>query len=269
MLPYLAAACCASPAGSRRAPTARSCARRSMPWRSTAATRTSARRSASTLPERMRGRQRLRGHDAGRPRRPEAAFRRSRPASTPRRTGRRPSGWASSRSCSTATTAAAGFSFDDMAADAAGVRFAAAFLAAPRADWPALLARIGSEADVLPALDGLPSGLSDAEFRAATATSTARPMPAWSRRSAAASTRCRSTARPSPTDPGIRVTASMLEVYADSLDLERVWNAYGIRMAPETVRIGSLKRRPAAGPCCQSGRRRSIPLASPEGGRMP
>ena len=32
----------------------------------------------------------------------------------------------------------------------------------------------------------------------------------------------------------------MPKVYGDSLDLERVWNAYGIHMAPETVRIGSL-----------------------------
>jgi hypothetical protein len=58
-----------------------------------------------------------------------------------------------------------GFSFDDMAADIAGARFAAAFLAAPPEDWPAMLAMIESEADVLPSLDGLPSGLSEAEFR--------------------------------------------------------------------------------------------------------
>jgi hypothetical protein len=58
-----------------------------------------------------------------------------------------------------------GFSFDDLAADAAGLRFAEAFLATPRAGWPALLARLESEADILPPLDGLPTGLSDTEFR--------------------------------------------------------------------------------------------------------
>ena len=49
-----------------------------------------------------------------------------------------------------------GFSFADMAADAAGVRFAETFLAAPRGDWRPMLARIGGEADLMPALDGLP-----------------------------------------------------------------------------------------------------------------
>ena len=57
-----------------------------------------------------------------------------------------------------------GFSFDDLAADLAGARFARAFLETPRADWPALLARITGEADVLPDLDGLPEGMSAAEF---------------------------------------------------------------------------------------------------------
>ena len=59
-----------------------------------------------------------------------------------------------------------GFSFDDMAANAAGVRFARTFLDASPEDWPAMLARIEDEDDLLPALDGLPSGLSEAEFRA-------------------------------------------------------------------------------------------------------
>ncbi len=59
-----------------------------------------------------------------------------------------------------------GFSFDDMAADLAGAQFAEAFLDAPRSEWPALLARIGSEADIMPSIEGLPSGLSEAEFRA-------------------------------------------------------------------------------------------------------
>ncbi|HMQ93230.1 MAG TPA: hypothetical protein PKA33_17990 [Amaricoccus sp.] len=57
-----------------------------------------------------------------------------------------------------------GFSFDDLAADLAGARFARAFLETPRADWPALLARITGEADVLPDLDGLPEGMNAAEF---------------------------------------------------------------------------------------------------------
>lgn len=59
-----------------------------------------------------------------------------------------------------------GFSFDDMAADLAGVRFAAAFLAAAPDEWPGMLARIGSEADIMPAIEGLPRGLGEADFRA-------------------------------------------------------------------------------------------------------
>lgn len=58
-----------------------------------------------------------------------------------------------------------GFSFDDIAANLAGARFAQVALATPEAERPALLARIGTEADVLPPLDGLPSGLRDTEFR--------------------------------------------------------------------------------------------------------
>jgi hypothetical protein len=58
-----------------------------------------------------------------------------------------------------------GFSFDDLAADLAGARFARMFLEAPRDDWPALLARIGGEEEVLPALDGLPEGMAAEEFR--------------------------------------------------------------------------------------------------------
>jgi hypothetical protein len=59
-----------------------------------------------------------------------------------------------------------GFSFDDMAADAAGVRFATAFIAAPSSDWPAMLASIGGEADVMPSLDGLAEGMDAAAFEA-------------------------------------------------------------------------------------------------------
>ena len=59
-----------------------------------------------------------------------------------------------------------GFSFDDMAADMAGARFAQRFLTTPASDWGAVLARLRSDADILPPLDGLPRGLSDADFRA-------------------------------------------------------------------------------------------------------
>ena len=59
-----------------------------------------------------------------------------------------------------------GFSFDDMAADLAGARFARALLEAPEAERAALAERIRSEADVLPPLEGLPRGLTEAEFRA-------------------------------------------------------------------------------------------------------
>lgn len=58
-----------------------------------------------------------------------------------------------------------GFSFDDIAANLAGARFAEVLLATPRADWPALVARMESEADLLPALDDLPRGLDEAAFR--------------------------------------------------------------------------------------------------------
>lgn len=59
-----------------------------------------------------------------------------------------------------------GFSFEDMAANLAGARFARTLLDLPKSAWADFAARIGTEADVLPALDGLPSGLTAAEFRA-------------------------------------------------------------------------------------------------------
>ncbi|PZQ52504.1 MAG: hypothetical protein DI556_02305 [Rhodovulum sulfidophilum] len=59
-----------------------------------------------------------------------------------------------------------GFSFDDMAADLAGARFAELVLGTPPEGRAALIARIDSEADVLPPLEGLPTGLPEAEFRA-------------------------------------------------------------------------------------------------------
>ena len=89
-----------------------------------------------------------------------------------------------------------GFSFDDMAADAAG--------AALRRGLPRRAARATgrrcwrgceSEADILPPLDGLPSGLSDAEFRARYGDVDSPAYAGAGRRDPrAASTRCRSTA---------------------------------------------------------------------------
>ncbi len=60
-----------------------------------------------------------------------------------------------------------GFSFRDMVADAAGVRFARALLAAPPERWKPMLAGLERGEDaILPALDDLPEHLSEAEFRA-------------------------------------------------------------------------------------------------------
>ena len=59
-----------------------------------------------------------------------------------------------------------GFSFDDMAANLAGARFATRLMAADPADWPAIAAAIGAEADILPSIDDLPSGLAAADFEA-------------------------------------------------------------------------------------------------------
>ena len=58
-----------------------------------------------------------------------------------------------------------GFSFRDMVADAAGVRFAQTFLDAPPERWKPMLARIDGEAAILPDFDDLPEDLSEAEFR--------------------------------------------------------------------------------------------------------
>ncbi len=58
-----------------------------------------------------------------------------------------------------------GFGFDDIAANMAGERFAALFLAAPRSAWPAMLARIRTDDDLMPSVEGLPTGLGEVEFR--------------------------------------------------------------------------------------------------------
>ncbi len=59
-----------------------------------------------------------------------------------------------------------GFSFRDMVADAAGVRFARALLAAPPAEWKPMLARLDGEDAILPAFEDLPEHLAEADFRA-------------------------------------------------------------------------------------------------------
>jgi len=59
-----------------------------------------------------------------------------------------------------------GFSLDDMAANASGLRFAAEFLGAPASDWPDMLDLIRTDDDILPPLDGLDVGMSAAEFEA-------------------------------------------------------------------------------------------------------
>jgi hypothetical protein len=57
-----------------------------------------------------------------------------------------------------------GFSFDDIAANRAGIAFANRLMTSPPEAWPTLLAALDGEAAVLPPLDGLPSGLSAQEF---------------------------------------------------------------------------------------------------------
>lgn len=59
-----------------------------------------------------------------------------------------------------------GFSFDDIAADLAGARFAEVLLQGSREEWLLRLAAMGGEPDVLPSLDGLPSGMTEAGFKA-------------------------------------------------------------------------------------------------------
>ena len=58
-----------------------------------------------------------------------------------------------------------GFSFDDLAANRAGIAFATLLLSASTEDWPRILASIRTESDVLPEFRDLPSGLSEARFR--------------------------------------------------------------------------------------------------------
>ncbi len=58
-----------------------------------------------------------------------------------------------------------GFSFDDLAADRAGIRFADAFLTASSDQRDAMLARMVAEEALLPRVDDLISGMSEQEFK--------------------------------------------------------------------------------------------------------
>jgi hypothetical protein len=60
-----------------------------------------------------------------------------------------------------------GFSFDDLAADRAGMRFARAALAGGPADWRAAADLLDAGATILPPLDGLAAGLSAEAFASA------------------------------------------------------------------------------------------------------
>jgi hypothetical protein len=57
-----------------------------------------------------------------------------------------------------------GFSFDDLAADRAGIRFAMRLLEAPPEDLAALAEKLDGAQDVFPSIEALPSGMSRAEF---------------------------------------------------------------------------------------------------------
>ena len=59
-----------------------------------------------------------------------------------------------------------GFDFTDLAANNSGIRLSDLMMATPLAGWPAILARIEDEGDVLAGFDGLPPRMSEAEFAA-------------------------------------------------------------------------------------------------------
>lgn len=59
-----------------------------------------------------------------------------------------------------------GFSFDDIAADRAGIYFATQILAGTETQWRAVAEAIRSEDSIMPGISGLPSNMTDAEFRA-------------------------------------------------------------------------------------------------------
>ena len=57
-----------------------------------------------------------------------------------------------------------GFSFDDIAADRAGIEFAIFLTQSRPADWPAIVAKLAQEADMFPRIDDLPSLMPQSEF---------------------------------------------------------------------------------------------------------
>ncbi len=58
-----------------------------------------------------------------------------------------------------------GFSFDDIAADRAGIQFAERILAVGPEEWRAVAAAIASEEAIFPSIEGLPSHMPEAEFK--------------------------------------------------------------------------------------------------------
>lgn len=58
-----------------------------------------------------------------------------------------------------------GFSFDDIAADRAGIYFAERILAVGPQEWRAVATAIASEEAIFPSIDGLPSHMPEAEFK--------------------------------------------------------------------------------------------------------
>ncbi len=64
-----------------------------------------------------------------------------------------------------ATRGGSGFSFDDIAADRAGIHFAKRILAVGPEEWRAVAAAIASEDAIFPSIEGLPSHMPEAEFK--------------------------------------------------------------------------------------------------------
>jgi len=63
-----------------------------------------------------------------------------------------------------ASRGGSGFSFDDIAADRAGIEFAIFLTESNPADWPAIAANLAQEQDMFPRIDDLPSLMPQAEF---------------------------------------------------------------------------------------------------------
>ncbi len=63
-----------------------------------------------------------------------------------------------------ASRGGSGFSFDDIAADRAGIEFAIFLTRSGPADWPAIVAGLAREADMFPRIDDLPSLMPQSEF---------------------------------------------------------------------------------------------------------